>query len=338
MSLRSSQPSAPRTRHLDRSLVFVGVCALAGSARVARAYESDQWTDRDQPLADALPAANAHADEMLALALDQANRRTHCEGTDEEMRRQLAREIDHVFGGSQHVPGRGRLLPMVVGAYTAWLEEGPIERRTFADRQDIYSEVRLRENLLLKVFGPASTIRLGDTLLGTDKFDHFIIVGYLYFRRSRGGNYTERALQWGTRTEWKIWGVRSTDVFSFGDLAANFDGYLFYSTLLREDSVVRRREDGCAEQVRPWNWADWVDWRYDEVLDPSWYAHPVDLAVQEYFVAHADEICREWRERAGQDERDRWRQMWEQAPRWFSDPAPVRTDPFDLSVLCGTAP
>ncbi len=326
---------APRPVYLR---ALVAACALTWPVGSARAYESDQWTDRDEPLADALPLANAHADEMLAEALDQANRRSGCEAGDEDMRRLLAREIDQVFGNPTHVGGRGRLLPMVMGAYAAWLEEGPIDRRTFSDRRDIYSQVLFHQNALLRIFGPASTIRLGDTLLGSDKIDHFLVQGYLYFRRSRGGNYTERAVQWGTRTEWRIWGVRSTDVFSFGDLAANFDGYLFYATLLGEGSLVRRREDGCVEQVRPWDWSDWVDWRYDEVLDPSWYAHPVDDALRRYFLAHADEVCPQWREQVLNGERERWRLLWAQPAPWFAHTAPTREDPFDLSTLCGVHP
>ncbi|MBN1335350.1 MAG: hypothetical protein JXB39_05270 [Deltaproteobacteria bacterium] len=328
----------PRSSAATLLAALVAASALGWPVPSAQAYESDQWTDRDQPLADALPASNARADEMLAVALDQANRRTQCEGTDEEMRHQLAREIDRIFGDPARVPARGKLPPMVMGAYAAWLESGPIDRRTFSERQDIYSRVRLHENMLLKVFGPASTIRFGDTLLGTDKIDHFLVQGYLYFRRSRGGNHTERAVRWGTRTEWKVWGVRSTDVFSFGDLAANFDGYLFYATLLEEGSLVRRREDGCVEQVRPWDWAEWVDWRYDEVLDPSWYAPPVDEVLRQYLVAHADEICPQWHELDLANDRDRWRRLWEEVPPWFVHPVPSREDPFDLSGLCGPPP
>lgn len=298
------------------------------------AFESDQLTRRGEPLRDSLEVANVMASRMLDQAVAATNRRTRCEGADEEVREILAREIRQVVGEPEVVPRRGQQPLMQFGAYAAWLEESPdVDRRVFHARDDLYGTVEPRENLLLAWVGPASTIRLGDVLLGTDKIDHFWVQGYLYYRRSREGTEDDRAVAWGTRTEWTIWGMGTTRIFSFGDLAANYDGYTFYDELLSPGSVVRREATGCAARVRDWDWREWVDAAYDEVLNPSSYGDEIRAVVQAGLLARRDAVCADyatWRHslparRPGQ----------EAEPFYTQGPVPQREDPYGLDVLCG---
>jgi hypothetical protein len=305
---------------------------------VGLAYESDQLTWRTVRLEDALPAANDHMDELLDQAVAAANAQSGCVGSDRELRWVLARELHRVVGTRATVEARGQLPVMSFGAYAAWLETSPIERHTFTQREDIYGGVAARQNLLLATVGPCSTIRLGDVLVGTDKIDHFLVQGFLYFRRSRQGDLPERAVRWGTFTERSYWGMATTKIFSYADLAANYDGYTFYAGLLGPGSVLQRDERGCVEQARPWDWTEWVDWRYDEVLNPSAYRPVILTEVDARLLERRDEVCAAWREQPWLDSAERAAALMDEALPYDLRRAPMRMDVFALDRLCAEVP
>jgi hypothetical protein len=302
------------------------------------AYESDQLTWRSVHLEDALPAANAHMDELLARAVAAANEQSSCEGSDRELRWTLAREVQRVVATRTTVQARGQLPAMSFGAYAAWLETAPIDHHTFTQREDIYGGVVWQQNLLLATVGPCSTLRLGEVLVGTDKIDHFLVQGFQYFRRSRQGELPERAVRWGTFTERSFWGLATTKIFSYADLAANFDGYTFYAGLLEPGSVLQRGAGGCVEQVRPWDWSEWVDWRYDEVLNPSAYRPDILGEVDEWLMAHRDEICASWDEEPWLQGEERFAVMIGETLSYELRRAPMRMDVFALDRLCSELP
>ena len=266
---------------------------LAGTALPVHAYESDQVTDRSDPPAESLDAANAHADLLLADAVRRTNALTHC-GTDlDHVHQILAREIHHQMGERTYVPSRGKQPPMGFGAYAAWLETGPIDRDSHGARDDLYRAISFFTDPILATFGPASTITLAGQLVGTDKLDHFWIQGYDYFRRSRDGDDPLRAIAWGTQTERGLWGLSTTGVFSFADLAANYDGFRFYDGLLRAGSIMQLGTDGCVVQAEPFDWSVWVDWRYDEVLNPSVFRRGLATDIRAGLDREAPGFCDE---------------------------------------------
>lgn len=167
------------------------------------------------------------------------------------------------------------------GRYSAWLETAPIDRLDLwkKDDGDIYSNVRPWDSMVLWYAGPCSTICLAGTRLGTDKIDHFFGEGHTYFRKSDWGRDPEAAVAWGQRTERGKYGLGTSGAYSNADLHANYEGYLFYASLLTEDSIVQRDEQGCAARVGVWSWADWIDPDYDEALNPSIYTRRVQQRV-----------------------------------------------------------
>lgn len=301
----------------------------------ALAYESDQLTGRANPPADALVPANEELNRLLAQAVATTNQISSCEGTDDEMHVTLARVVFETVSRLTTVPARGHLPPMIYGIYAAWLETADIDRRTFEERVDIYRKVTFWENAILARFGPASTVRFGDVLLGTDKIDHFWEQGYQCFKVSRWGQEPEKAIRWSTRMERTIWGLGSTQVFSFADLAANYDGFTFFNDLLEPQSEILRRPDGCVEQVRPFDWSEWVDWEYDEFLNPNAYEPEVLQAIQENLRSHREEVCADYMAWAQQGIFPRHLRMDLSQPRaYVVGDAPVQVDPFHLEILC----
>lgn len=309
---------------MQPALRLLPVVLLAVFPAVGHAFESDQVTTRLDPPDDAIAAANAHATSLLWQAAQRTNRLTGCALDDERTHDELARQVHREMGGRDYVPARGSQPPMGFGAYAAWMETGPLDRHTYADRTDLYSDVTVLDSLILATFGPASTVSLGPWLVGTDKIDHFWIQGYDYFRRSREGREPGRAVDWGTRTERGLWGLRTTGVFSYADLAANYDGMRFYTGLLGASSVLQRGEHGCVELVRPFDWAEWIDWRYDEVLNPSLFREGLADALREGLDEQAPWFC---------DQAVLLREPGTAAP-WIGRRAPEGDRYVDLAEVC----
>lgn len=296
------------------------------STSSSHAYESDQLSARAEPPGDATALADAQVDRLLALAIAETNQLTRCEGSDAEVRSVLARQVHAHAGHRVYVAARQGRPPMGFGTYAAWLETGPVDRVQPARDQGLFGHVGLLDSPVLATFGPASTITLDHTLVGTDKIDHFWIQGYDYFRRSHGGADPDRAVDWGTRTERGVWGLGTTGVFSFADLAANFDGLQFYAGLLGADSVLQRDPGGCVAQVRPFSWADWIDWRYDEVQNPSVFRQSIVRELAQAVQQDAAWYC------TG----DPTPPAVDDAP-WVGAKAPSTRDATDLTDLCAPA-
>ncbi|WP_062264818.1 hypothetical protein [Endozoicomonas arenosclerae] len=105
--------------------------------------------------------------------------------------------------------------------------------------QSIYSDVREPDSLWFPirmpgVYNPA--LGVDGLVIGTDKVSHFLGTGYVYFYFVRSHRHpTLRALlDFGIFTEATFYGLSTTGVFSRGDLAANYEGFLFWQDLLGE--------------------------------------------------------------------------------------------------------
>jgi hypothetical protein len=259
-------------------------------AAVAVAYEVDAWTPRTVGVDDALPLANAYFEGLL----DQAVAETRCDGSDEEVRRDLARAIRRTTARRVMLTDRRGLSRMGHGLYSGWLESETAIPRVQTGNDGVFATVRLSDGFILHAAGTAATVRFGDVLLGTDKVDHFLATGFSYFRWSRGGEKPERAAVRGIRTERTFLGQLTSRSFSHADLAANWDGYAFYAGLLTPGSVLQRGADGCPVRVASWDWDDWVQPDWDEFVNPSVYGRRVSRAVAEGIQADRDVICADW--------------------------------------------
>jgi len=311
--------------------LLLGALLASGAAS---AWETDQLTGRDQPLPDLAPAADARLDQAIAAAVAETNRQTRCGGTDDQVHAVLAQAIHDQVGPPERLPGRP--WPKWVGynIYGTWLEEQP-GTRDFLDRSDIYGDLRLWQAPILKLAGTCGTVNLAGTLLGTDKVDHFLGMGFSYWERSQLGAFPARAIAWGAGTERSIYGRMTSSAFSYADLEANLDGYRFYAELLGPDSVMQRQEeDGCVAQVRPFHWSGWVDWRYDEVLNPSVYTRAALAGVRRRLADEQAEICASYARWGGADYSAHLARVLASAPEAAAGVGPPRVDVFQLSSLC----
>ncbi len=298
----------------------------------ASAYETDQLTGRELPLEDVSEVANRWADELLAEAVLETNRLTRCSHGVNRTQRELAQQIARATARPDYVEGR-ELKGFGYVEYAARLEEADIPRRTFVDRADIYADLTPADSLVLGVAGVASTIRLGGELIGTDKVDHFFLLGYQYARVSRFGRDPEAAYRWGVITEISLYGQLASNVFSYADLAANAAGYDFYVGLLQQGSLFQL-QGGCVVQSRPFDWEDWVTPAWDEVLNPSVPNVDVRRSVERRLVDRREQYCETYRQTSVADAARRV-EVIAARDRYVVGPAPASDELMSLDWLCG---
>ena len=310
--------------------------ALWASCPVAWAYEADQLTERERTLVDVLEPANAEMDRLLDEAVERANRATRCLADPDRTHAVLARKVAHMTARPSYAKERGFWRGFGIGVYARWIESAPgIDRIDFASRNDIYGELTFWQAPILHVAGSSSTFQVGGVRVGSDKFDHFLSLGFAYWRASRGGTDWVRAVEHGTRTEKTIYGLWSSEAFSFADLRSNWDGFRFYATLLEPGSVLTVGDDGCVERSRGFDWSEYVDERWDEVLTPSLYTKSVQRRLSETLARRAWIYCSAlplWAPEGWDAVHERY--AIDGNEPWIGRTAPQPTDPFDLDDVC----
>lgn len=307
---------------------------LAGLS--AHAYESDTLTDRHLPLPDVTEPLDARVQAVIDAAIADTNRRTRCDGEVQRARELVARAIHRETARDELVRGRGGLRAFGFDRYSAWIEKGGVSRRDFLDRRDIFGSTSGAEAPLLRWAGVASTVRVNDVLVGTDKLDHFFEEGYHAWLKSDRGQDVERAVGWATHTENTRYGLKTSETFSFGDLKADFDGMIFYDGLVEPGSVVELDEDGCLTRGRAFTWRDWITWEYDEVLNPSVHTASAQRGVDRHLAVNHEQYCGSFQVWAAPHASvlDHLEAVLAWHPPYASADAPPRSDPFRLRALC----
>lgn len=230
------------------SLVWLAVAPPAGG------YETDQYHDREVPLADSTAVLDARVNAALGEIAAEWR------GPADETR--FARAVYWKLGGPHWVDRIERFA--MRSPEVARLPRG----------RSIYSFPPLFTSPVLFFFGVGERLKLAEVMIGSDKLGHFFSQGYKYFRRVRRGWSEDRFVTWGTRVEGWFFGEYTTRVFSNADMVANYEGLLFYRGLF-EDGAVSGRErmvvfaGGRAHLARPFSWRDHVNDYWDEALNPS---------------------------------------------------------------------
>ena len=110
---------------------------------------------------------------------------------------------------------------------------------------------------------------------GADKFGHFTSFGRKYFKKfikllERGMSREEafnEVMEGGYASEESVVGMMFTNVFSKGDLEANYQGMLFVHSLCREESTVRLVYDDEAEA---WDIRNVDQFTMKGYVNPNW--------------------------------------------------------------------
>ena len=242
------------------------------------AYETDQFHNRLLPLRD--------SSEVLDQQVNEAIAGIAANWTGKEDQKRFVAMIYYRLGGRHWVDKLERWA----------MKSEQIDRLVTPKQDSIYaghSIWRIRTTIL---FGVGPTIRVKDTVFGTDKIGHFFSQGRKFYRRwLRSGDEATAARQ-SAFTEKAIFGQLTTGSYSNADLVANYEGYRFYRSLF-EDNIVSDKsailvwQDDQWQVQRPFSWTDHVNDLWDETLHPNHY----DRLLRPQMVQRLKTFCDDYR-------------------------------------------
>ncbi len=236
--------------------------AVTGAALVfcamASASETDQFYDRDKPIADSTEVLSKKVNDTIAVIV--ATRRN------DPKQKNIVNAVYRKLGGRRMLDKLER-----------WLVKSPeVEKREVALRDSIYSGMPIWSTRFVYVFGLGQTLSVNDQLIGSDKISHFLSQGWKFHKRYQKYGSEEAAAKRSVFTERAIFGAATTGAFSNADLVANFEGYRFYRSLFEDDVIpgkpaILRWDDGGWVVQREFDWADHVNEYWDEALNMNSY-------------------------------------------------------------------
>lgn len=241
-------------RRLGCSFALVALTATG-----AAGYETDQYSQRLTPIADAVGRLNAKVNEALVEIAADWDR-----GAD---RRAFARAVYVRLGGRHWVDRLER-----------WAIRHPeIAKTSPSRRRSIYRGLPFWATRINFLFGVGPTIEVAGVRIGTDKLGHFLSQGWKYHKRHLRGLPEATVVRLGRRNEASIFGGPATGSYSNADLVANYEGYRFYRSLFEggivgaKGPIVEWTAGGGARIARRFDFADHVNDYWDEALNPNRY-------------------------------------------------------------------
>lgn len=155
-----------------------------------------------------------------------------------------------------------------------WADAAPIPKCRVDVEDSVFSVFSFRESPVAKGAGINPVINVNGYKIGIDKISHFMTEGYNYMRAKKNGGGLTAALNLGVMQEEGGFGLSTTGVKSFADLAANYKGLSFWENLFDEQRPYFRCENGAWRQVRSFDWKEFVDSSFDESINCNEYRTP----------------------------------------------------------------
>jgi hypothetical protein len=131
----------------------------------------------------------------------------------------------------------------------------------------------------LKYSGLAPNIQISGFYFGADKLSHFASTGRRYFnhylkKKKKGFEDSEAvksAIRYGLLNEASVLGWWASGVFSYGDMEANFQGFLYYKKMCsnEENNYLAQDENGKWQIVKKPDLRDYVSAYWDETYNQS---------------------------------------------------------------------
>ena len=239
---------SPRHTFLLLSLVLL-LAPLPGGA-----YETDQFSNRLHPIEDATAPLDERVNQSIADAV-----------ADWKGPRNEKKVVDAIYydiGGKHWVDKIERWA----------MKSDRIERLQPTRYESIYRGHPIWAPRVAALFGVGPTIKVNDVLIGSDKLGHFLSQGRKFWKRYLKFEDETRAANHSAYTERALFGQMTTGVYSNADLVANYEGFLFYLSLFKDDvipgkpAILDWQEDRWVVQ-RPFTFADHVNEYWDEALN-----------------------------------------------------------------------
>ncbi len=274
----------------ELSLLFVFIAIFIFQEGFAA--EIDSITPRKLKLENSLTTINKIFNQRMQEGIQKANEKQDGFCDEDRLYTELRKAIFQSFTASWGLKGFD-------------LDK---QLRSLLDRQSyslslndsIYRDIDYLEGFSLNVKELSDVVNINGHLIGLDKMGHFFAEGWQYFELTHDKEQNiHQALAWGKEQETGKFGYATTGIFSFADLAANFNGWRFWNKVLLQEkdplkgilaNFLNRPYITCEIQildsmkkrkiVRAWEFntrfdlSDYVDGAWDEGNNCNSYQDP----------------------------------------------------------------
>lgn len=163
-----------------------------------------------------------------------------------------------------------------------WLKTNLADNEIYPRTGDYVKDSIYRDPLRFYIpyFGLSPNVSVNGINFGTDKLTHFSSTGRRYFKRYmkylKSGNLDEEARRkivlFGINNERSILGYWASGVFSYGDIEANYQGFLFYKKMCTDDTdtYLQQQSTGKWKLVKSPDINDYVSPYLDETYNLSY--------------------------------------------------------------------
>lgn len=237
-------------------LLLLPVIAIASEGD---AFSARLFTDYK----DMEPLLNKEVNGRIVEALNSANKKPH------DCRPEVAMKAL-----------KGEFLRPVVGVFEYWSSHNDVlQGHQIKLKNSIYKDLAFSENWPVHFgkFGMATFFNINGTLVASDKFGHFFDEGHTYYEMVKEQGLTiQEALNKGISLEEGIYGYERSQVFSYGDLVANRNGYEFWNSLFNDragNNYVGCTPDNKFFLRRSFAFSTYVDDGWDEGINCSKYSN-----------------------------------------------------------------
>jgi len=256
----------------------------------AYAGEVDQLTHRNQKIADSTTLIDTEIKRLVTQSINEANK---------EMKgffSQTSCSSDETFEKARQI--------ILTKLYNNLVTQNPIGvLESFANKNASKKTTRLEDSIyastpssIVKKYGLSPVIQVGKTQIGTDKLGHFLNEGYTFFLNSKGQDdplqRSKLVLTNSQNSEKEMYGSKTTQIKSYADMSANYEGFNFWKNMCLEnfsqDEYGRRKQKKCSPesfiQCQNGEWAlnpkhpvsitEFVSSAWDEGINCSLYSTP----------------------------------------------------------------
>lgn len=243
----------------------------------AHAAEADNFTARTRNVVDVATPINTLANGYLRSAVDAANATGDC---DEDA---LYTELRKYFANHS----KGELAKTLLFGHQIPVTVIPIKESIYREWTVLDGYLLGRKKAAASPLALSPVVRVGDQIVGVDKFEHMFGMGWIYFDGHYRGKKTLAAVMKNGifREKTALGGnVLATGVFSYADLSSNFNGMRFWNHVLQKQDDVLGKGENLGPYVRcenrkwavnptkPLDFRNYMDASMDESVNCSKFA------------------------------------------------------------------
>jgi hypothetical protein len=149
---------------------------------------------------------------------------------------------------------------------------GKIQRLSPSNAESIYRDTSFSSSIIGRTYGLDPTINLGEVRIGTDKLGHFMDHGYKLYELHQAGRSVSEILKYAIEEEEGAFGLLTTGIKSYGDIASAYDGFRFWKNVSAEGKMPYFKcEGGRITKVRDFSFKEYVNLAWSEAINCNDY-------------------------------------------------------------------